>query len=150
LASFFTSLVRDNTPTPDLDSHHAFNMAEPENFEEDLFADLYDDNDAAKAAPAPSSGGQPPAAPAQEAKPQIANGSQNNYGSGAADNAATQAAVDNASHGQEYEDDDDDVDFNLGGPQDTSPSMGHTGHHDEVMSPVTQGGFQKSSSKEDG
>jgi hypothetical protein len=41
LASFFTSLVRDNTPTPDLDSHHAFNMAEPENFEEDLFADLY-------------------------------------------------------------------------------------------------------------
>lgn len=106
----------------------------------------YDDNDAAKGAPAASSGGQPPSAPAEESKPQIANGSQNNYGGDAVDNSV----VDNASQGQEYEDDDDDVDFNLGGGPDPSTALSHTAHHDEAMSPVTQGGFQKSSAKEDG
>ncbi|KAK7908517.1 hypothetical protein PG985_015820 [Apiospora marii] len=86
-------------------------MTEPENMEDDLFADLYDDNEPA-AAPAPAKQEQPveqPPAPAPaQPEPHVEeepayDPNQNGYNN---DDYQQQA---------EYEDDDDDdVDFNLG------------------------------------
>ncbi|KAJ4996190.1 hypothetical protein K4K48_008930 [Colletotrichum sp. SAR 10_66] len=81
-------------------------MTEPENFEEDLFADLYDDDTPAKAAAAP----EPAAAPAPAAAPVQTH-----------DTHAEPPPSADPDHGAddqmryEDEDDDDEVDFNLGG-----------------------------------
>ncbi|KAH8671252.1 hypothetical protein BX600DRAFT_242984 [Xylariales sp. PMI_506] len=95
-------------------------MTEPENFEDDLFADLYDDNDASAAAAPTAAATAPPPVPApvkqepaipdppahDEPEPQYDDqqnhmGDENGYGGEYADN-------------EEPYDDDDDVDFNLG------------------------------------
>ncbi|OHE99128.1 nuclear polyadenylated RNA-binding protein [Colletotrichum orchidophilum] len=85
-------------------------MTEPENFEEDLFADLYDDDTPAK----PAAAQQPaPAAPAPVADPQQSiethveppPQAEPEYGGGGGDDQMK----------YDEEDDDDEVDFNLGG-----------------------------------
>ncbi|KAI1336785.1 hypothetical protein F5Y15DRAFT_194739 [Xylariaceae sp. FL0016] len=91
-------------------------MAEPENFDDDLFADLYDDNDGpaapAPAAPAVPAQPQPPAsvaAPVEAAQPieNAAPSGENGYGDDYQDD--------------NYEDD-DDVAFDLGnGPTNSGP-----------------------------
>lgn len=118
-------------------------MADPENFDDDLFADLYDDNDNATA-PAP-----PVAKTTQPAEP-AAPAVSNNH----ADDSANHD--DSYAHGDEnnedaYEDDDDEVDFNLGNDAGTpvtsapAPSMPAK----EEFEP-TFASAKPSASKEDG
>jgi len=76
-------------------------MADQDNFEEDLFADLYDDNDASKPAPATTTSGN-----VAESAPAAAT----------QDNGAAGAEDANNDQEEDDDDDDDDVDFNLGGP----------------------------------
>ncbi|KAK1724637.1 uncharacterized protein BDZ83DRAFT_778460 [Colletotrichum acutatum] len=84
-------------------------MTEPENFEEDLFADLYDDDTPAK----PAAAQQPAPPPAPVAVPQQSVEThaepppqpEAEYGGGGGDDQMK----------YEEEDDDDEVDFNLGG-----------------------------------
>ncbi|KAI5462676.1 hypothetical protein BGZ63DRAFT_221392 [Mariannaea sp. PMI_226] len=115
-------------------------MTEPENFEEDLFADLYDDNDASKAAP-------PPKAPApavtdnQPAQP-IANEQPGVF------HDADIGGDEVMGHEQDDDDEDDDVDFNLGGGP--SNHAGHTAMHEDPPSPPPFGTVHKASAKEDG
>ncbi|KAF5651515.1 heterogeneous nuclear ribonucleoprotein HRP1 [Fusarium sp. NRRL 52700] len=120
-------------------------MTEPENFEDDLFADLYDDNDAAKPASAPAAA----APPAPEVQPPTNlhnndnddhNGMQQHEETGGDEHMT-----------QDPDDDDDDVDFNLGGGGGYSGS-GHTGQadmHDDAPTPP-YGTVHKASAKEDG
>ncbi|KAF3005531.1 hypothetical protein E8E14_004900 [Neopestalotiopsis sp. 37M] len=92
-------------------------MAENENFEDDLFADLYDDNDvpsapaAAPAAPPPQKV-EPTYEPAQAAAAPIAevNASYDNY----APSGDVHGQGGDYHDAEEAYDDDDDVDFNLG------------------------------------
>ncbi|KAJ3510513.1 hypothetical protein NM208_g15520 [Fusarium decemcellulare] len=116
-------------------------MTEPENFEDDLFADLYDDNDASKTAPPPVAAA-PSAPDVQPPNPSNndQNGSPQNYDMGG-DEPMT----------QDQDDDDDDVDFNLGGG--SSGGGGHTSQiaaHDDVPTPPPYGTVHKASAKEDG
>ncbi|KAJ0296472.1 hypothetical protein COL5a_009076 [Colletotrichum fioriniae] len=84
-------------------------MTEPENFEEDLFADLYDDDTPAK----PAAAQQPAPPPVPVAVPQQSVEThaepppqpEQEYGGGGDDDQMK----------YEEEDDDDEVDFNLGG-----------------------------------
>ncbi|UQC84963.1 nuclear polyadenylated RNA-binding protein [Colletotrichum lupini] len=84
-------------------------MTEPENFEEDLFADLYDDDTSAK--PAAAQQPAPPPAPVAVPQPSVETHaepppqSEPEYGGGGGDDQMK----------YEEEDDDDEVDFNLGG-----------------------------------
>ncbi|KAL2874348.1 hypothetical protein SGCOL_010519 [Colletotrichum sp. CLE4] len=99
-------------------------MTEPENFEEDLFADLYDDDTPAKPAaaqqPAPVPAPAPVAVPQQsvethaEPPPQA----EPDYGGGGGDDQMR----------YEEEDDDDEVDFNLGGDGGGGGGGGSTGY----------------------
>ncbi|KAJ4133495.1 hypothetical protein NW768_005081 [Fusarium equiseti] len=120
-------------------------MTEPENFEDDLFADLYDDNDAPKPAPAPAPAAAAPAAPpAPEVQPPTNSHNDDDH------NAAYQHQdVGGDEHmNQDQDDDDDDVDFNLGG----GGYGGHTGQagmHDDAQTPP-YGTVHKASAKEDG
>ncbi|KHN96363.1 heterogeneous nuclear ribonucleoprotein HRP1 [Metarhizium album ARSEF 1941] len=92
-------------------------MTETENFEEDLFADLYDDNDtSAKGPPAPAPVAEPPDNDQQKSLPRPSNDANEN---------------EHMHHDGGEEEDDDEVDFNLGGgsnnavaapPQDTGSS----------------------------
>ncbi|KAM5359522.1 hypothetical protein ACJZ2D_014417 [Fusarium nematophilum] len=116
-------------------------MTEPENFEEDLFADLYDDNDASRAAPPPVVAA-PPAPEVQP--PNISNNDQNGT-SQHQDMGADERMA------QDQDDDDDDVDFNLGGGG--SSGAGHTSQiaaHDDAPTPPPYGTVHKASAKEDG
>ncbi|KAI8669057.1 hypothetical protein NCS57_00719700 [Fusarium keratoplasticum] len=116
-------------------------MTEPENFEDDLFADLYDDNDASKAAPPPVAA----APPAPEVQPTNTN---NNDQDGSYQH---QDAGGDEHMMQDQDDDDDDVDFNLGGGGSTG--AGHTSQvaaHDDVPTPPPYGTVHKASAKEDG
>ncbi|KAF6833960.1 hypothetical protein CPLU01_05255 [Colletotrichum plurivorum] len=83
-------------------------MTEPENFEEDLFADLYDDDGPAKPAVA-----EPAAAPAPA--PAAAPAPVQGYETHA--EPPPQAEPDHGGDEMRYDDeeDDDEVDFNLGG-----------------------------------
>ncbi|KAF5717220.1 putative heterogeneous nuclear ribonucleoprotein HRP1 [Fusarium globosum] len=120
-------------------------MTEPENFEDDLFADLYDDNDAAKPTSAPPAA----APPAPEVQPPTnihnnnnddQNGMQQHEETGGDEHMA-----------QDQDEDDDDVDFNLGGGGGYGGS-GHTGQtdmHDDAPTPP-YGTVHKASAKEDG
>jgi len=78
-------------------------MAEPENFEDDLFADLYEDD----TKPAPS-------APERRSPPAVVNGSS---GVKAEEPASTELNTtgEHQEYKEEVEQDDDDIDFNLGG-----------------------------------
>ncbi|KAI0473111.1 hypothetical protein GGR56DRAFT_599421 [Xylariaceae sp. FL0804] len=83
-------------------------MADPENFEDDLFADLYDDNDTSAAqASVPSATSQPQPPVEAAAQPGALQPSDNGVPHG----------LENG-YGDDYQDDnyeeDDDVDFNLG------------------------------------
>ena len=103
-------------------------MTEPENFEDDLFADLYvfrflspisvsfiksnadfgysyDDNEPAKAPAADQSAAAPPALAANSYEPSFHDTAQPAEYGGPADNHV---------NNEEYEEDDDEVDFNLG------------------------------------
>ncbi|GAP91180.1 putative heterogeneous nuclear ribonucleoprotein HRP1 [Rosellinia necatrix] len=99
-------------------------MADPENFEDDLFADLYDDNDASApttSAPAPAPAPAPASAPAPA--PVVASiplpvaekapEPQAEHISDEATHGATENGYGDGYHDDAY-DDDDDVDFDLG------------------------------------
>ncbi|OTB07021.1 hypothetical protein M426DRAFT_92737 [Hypoxylon sp. CI-4A] len=132
-------------------------MAEPENFEDDLFADLYDDNDAsavpaqAKApAPAPAQSAQvqapaPVAAPIPQ--PSVEAPSQPEFDQ--THNDVAYAAEENG-YGDEYQDeayeDDDDVDFNLGNDPSATGSAAQPQQEDMASYHTTRG----PSAKEDG
>ncbi|ORY68721.1 uncharacterized protein BCR38DRAFT_137334 [Pseudomassariella vexata] len=116
-------------------------MAEPENFEEDLFADLYDDNDTAAtpaaSKPEPSSEPHAPAAPVPEYNP---------------DESAHAAAEQNG-YGEEYHEDtyedDDDVNFNLGNTASNNDANSHS--QQDVSTPTYHSHSGRgSSAKEDG
>jgi RNA-binding protein Musashi len=115
------------------------NMADPENFEEDLFADLYEDNDASKTGPGP----QPPQAPAA-VKPEA-------DGSAIANNDSEMQSIEQP---QQYEmrdddEDDDEVDFNLGGGSSAAAAQ-HPPPAETASSPPPFGTVHKASAKEDG
>ncbi|KAG6358871.1 hypothetical protein INS49_012390 [Diaporthe citri] len=83
-------------------------MTEPENFEDDLFDDLYNDE-----APAPPAAAPEPVAP--KAEPAPAPGKPEDDQSGGHHGADPAFGEDSHMNGaEEYEEDDDDVDFNLG------------------------------------
>ncbi|KAK9438683.1 heterogeneous nuclear ribonucleoprotein HRP1 [Metarhizium brunneum] len=108
-------------------------MTEPENFEEDLFADLYDDNDAAA---------KPPPAPVPVAEPST-NDQQNSAP------RPSDAANDDEEmhHDGGDEEDDDDVDFNLGGGSSNAVAAPH---QDPGSSTPPYGTVHKASAKDDG
>ncbi|CCT68451.1 probable heterogeneous nuclear ribonucleoprotein HRP1 [Fusarium fujikuroi IMI 58289] len=119
-------------------------MTEPENFEDDLFADLYDDNDAAKPASAPPAA----APPAPEVQPPTNIHNDNDDQNGMQQHEETGGDEHMA---QDQDEDDDDVDFNLGGGGGYGGS-GHTGQtdmHDDASTPP-YGTVHKASAKEDG
>ncbi|KAJ3490276.1 hypothetical protein NLG97_g5809 [Lecanicillium saksenae] len=118
-------------------------MAEQENFEEDLFADLYEDGDGPKGA----SGPQPPkpaepAAPSAPAAQPAAAESANNQGGNAMD------------EGDDDDDDDDDVDFNLGGGGGGAPASNNYAQQEPEEEQETSapplGTVHKASAKDDG
>lgn len=117
-------------------------MTEPENFEEDLFADLYDDNDASKPPP-PAAPPKAPAATAVDNQP-VQTIVNEQLGGLHEDDKGGNEAMD-----EDQDDDDDDVDFNLGGGA-TSNSMSHTIAHDDDPTPPPFGTVHKASAKEDG
>ncbi|KAG5982612.1 hypothetical protein E4U55_001679 [Claviceps digitariae] len=115
-------------------------MTEPENFEEDLFADLYDDNDASTAPPAPAA---PPVVEPSKTDDQVMTSSLNEHAQ--QDQNMHQDGADDG----DDDDDDDDVDFHLGGSRDnhntaTAPS------HDVDASTPPYGTVHKASAKDDG
>ncbi|CAH0004793.1 unnamed protein product [Clonostachys byssicola] len=121
-------------------------MADGENFEEDLFADLYDDNDAAKA-PAPAAPAAAPAPPPQPAAP-VEEAPQPEFHDQTNSTSVQPVAVAPTTNYDQDDDDDDDVDFNLGGggsvaPQNAAP------HQEDAHSPP-YGSVHKASAKEDG
>ncbi|KAG7114738.1 hypothetical protein HYQ46_011284 [Verticillium longisporum] len=124
-------------------------MTEPENFEDDLFADLYDDDAAPSkpAAAAPPTIASVPAPVVEPAAPAPAYNEAHNE-------APVQTNQDEPADNQiAYDDDDDDdVDFNLGGgapaPPPPPPSNGFS-HHEET-SYSGRGSAKNPSAKEDG
>ncbi|KAI1142557.1 hypothetical protein F5Y05DRAFT_231016 [Hypoxylon sp. FL0543] len=131
-------------------------MAEQENFEDDLFADLYDDNDAPAApAPAPAASAAqtpaaaPPPAPVQlNSQPAVEVPNRADFDQAPSDVAHT--AEENG-YGDEYQEenyeDDDDVDFNLGNGNSGATAVAHSQHDDSASAyHATRG----PSAKEDG
>ncbi|KAF3345358.1 hypothetical protein VD0002_g1743 [Verticillium dahliae] len=124
-------------------------MTEPENFEDDLFADLYDDDAAPSkpAAAAPPTTASVPAPVVEPAAPAPAYNEAHNE-------APAQTHQDEPADNQiAYDDDDDDdVDFNLGGgapaPPPPPPANGFS-HHEET-SYSGRGSAKNPSAKEDG
>lgn len=145
-------------------------MSEPENFEDDLFEDLYvanassvkyaqakltvssyDDTDAPKSAPPPAPVA-PSSAPVEQSKQP-----ENNGHSGQATNQYDPGAADNMNQDQGADDSDDDVDFNLGGGGTTSANNGNnhnnaavSEYRDHAPTPPSYGAVHKASAKEDG
>ncbi|OTA84708.1 hypothetical protein M434DRAFT_16338 [Hypoxylon sp. CO27-5] len=131
-------------------------MAEQENFEDDLFADLYDDNDTA-AAPAPAApAAQTPAAapthaPAQSnPQPSVETPSQPEINQAPSDVAHTteENGYDNEYPDETY-DDDDDVDFNLGNGSAGAVAVTHSNSQQDD-SASTYHSTRGPSAKEDG
>ncbi|KAH6652695.1 hypothetical protein BKA67DRAFT_536421 [Truncatella angustata] len=136
-------------------------MADNENFEDDLFADLYDDNEAAAAA-APAA----PVAPAPAAAPVTRQAAPAEAVAPAAEHDAAQydqymPTGDDNGHSGDYHDnedaydDDDDVDFNLGNGSSSAHNAGLR-HEEEVAMPSFhskgpsnkgEDGYQKASRK---
>ncbi|KAI0206876.1 hypothetical protein F4808DRAFT_405634 [Astrocystis sublimbata] len=116
-------------------------MADPENFEDDLFADLYDDNDGSAptaSAPAAVPAPVPVAAPAVSSiTPPVAQrapepahehvSDETTYNHAAADN---NYGDDYRHHEDAYDDDDDDVDFDLGNGPSNNGSAAPMKHED--------------------
>ncbi|KAL7623158.1 hypothetical protein AAE478_006839 [Parahypoxylon ruwenzoriense] len=131
-------------------------MAEPENFDDDLFADLYDDNEAPGGAPptaAPAQAAPAPAAaptPSQISYPQpsIEAPGQPEFNQAPSDIAPV---IDENGYGDDYQDenyeDDDDVDFNLGNGPAAGSSV--TQSQQEVSTPTFHS-TRGPSAKEDG
>lgn len=96
-------------------------MTEPENFDDELFADLYnDDEPAGKAARAPEVDQYSAVQPAAEISNENIEdgGQQQDYNNNGGE----------VKYEEEEEDDDDEIDFNLGnGP---STAVAHHDHHD--------------------
>ncbi|KAM3490578.1 hypothetical protein MY3957_006122 [Beauveria namnaoensis] len=116
-------------------------MAESENFEEDLFADLYEDGDAPKGAtgPQPPKTAEPAAPSAPAAQPASAEPANNQSG--------------NAMDQGDDDDDEDDVDFNLGGGGGAPASNNHAPTQSEEEPEFTApplGTVHKASAKDDG
>ncbi|PHH68723.1 hypothetical protein CDD82_330 [Ophiocordyceps australis] len=108
-------------------------MTEPENFEEDLFADLYDDNDVSRTAAAP----KPADAPIQDQgdEPAVAN------------DALRPDADEPMRHEAQEDQDEDEVDFNLGGGGASSTSKPED---NDGPSTPPYGTVHRASAKEDG
>ncbi|KAI1762394.1 hypothetical protein GGR53DRAFT_501793 [Hypoxylon sp. FL1150] len=122
-------------------------MADGENFEDDLFADLYDDNEPT-GAPAPAA----PAvqAPAASVQPTVEAPSQFEPDQTPGDVAHTveeNVAYDDTYQDEAY-DDDDDVDFNLGNDQSSVNVTAAQPQHEE--STPTYHSSRGSGAKEDG
>ncbi|KAF4449271.1 putative heterogeneous nuclear ribonucleoprotein HRP1 [Fusarium austroafricanum] len=117
-------------------------MTEPENFEDDLFADLYDDNDAPKPVPARVA----TAPPAPEVQPPTNTHNDDDHNG----TYQHQVAGGDEHMTQDQDEDEDDVDFNLGGGGYTgSGHTGQVGMHDDASTPP-YGTVHKASAKEDG
>ncbi|KAL4725497.1 hypothetical protein ACLX1H_007646 [Fusarium chlamydosporum] len=119
-------------------------MTEPENFEDDLFADLYDDNDAPKPAPAPAAAPAAPPAPEVQPPTNAHNDDDHNASYQHQDTGGDEHMT------QDQDDDDDDVDFNLGGGGGGyGGQTSQAGMHDDAQTPP-YGTVHKASAKEDG
>ncbi|KAH8175740.1 RNA recognition motif domain-containing protein [Sarocladium implicatum] len=123
-----------------------------ENFEDDLFADLYDDNDASKTGPGP-------APPAPIADHTAAPAAKDEPSHAPADQGADQQ-MGHTQDDEEEEDDEDDVDFNLGGGStggamasvggDMNTHQGSgSGYDDRAQSPP-YGSVHRASAKDEG
>ncbi|KAI1081389.1 hypothetical protein F5B20DRAFT_63694 [Whalleya microplaca] len=126
-------------------------MADPENFEDDLFDDLYDDNEGAVApaqASAPAHAAPAPAPAPSKPQPSFEPAGQPEVDQTPMDTAP--AAEENG-YGDDYPedayDDDDDVDFNLGNGQGFS---GSAPPQQEVSTPTYNSSARGPSAKEDG
>ncbi|KAI0164383.1 hypothetical protein GGR52DRAFT_119207 [Hypoxylon sp. FL1284] len=131
-------------------------MADAENFEDDLFADLYDDNEPT-AAPAPAASAPQAAAIPTQPEPQSIEAPGQLELDQAAANVApvAPAAEENGAYDDTYQedayDDDDDVDFNLGNDQSSVTATAIAAaqsQHDE--STPTFHGARAPGAKEDG
>ncbi|KAH6604867.1 RNA recognition protein [Trichoderma cornu-damae] len=113
-------------------------MTEAENFEDDLFADLYEDTDAKPAAPVASAVQNTDDKAPDQPEPADAP-----FSAGDGDNASYDAM------NQDADDDEDDVDFNLGGG---GPSNNNTNvmPQDDMPATPPYGTVHKASAKEDG
>ncbi|PTB36810.1 hypothetical protein M441DRAFT_149891 [Trichoderma asperellum CBS 433.97] len=112
-------------------------MTEAENFEDDLFADLYEDNDAKPAAPVASAVHNTDAKASEQPEPVAA--------------PAPAGDLDDAGHdamNQDVDDDEDDVDFNLGGGGASNNT--NMMPQDDMPSTPPYGTVHKASAKEDG
>lgn len=124
-------------------------MTEAENFEDDLFADLYDDNDAPKpAAPPPAAPAPAPAPAVVQPEPVVNNNIS--YDPVSMPPQQDQAGDEYMGQGQDDEDDDDDVDFNLGGGGAGASHANHGHSHDDASTPPSYGNVHKASAKDDG
>ncbi|KAL1867722.1 hypothetical protein Daus18300_006278 [Diaporthe australafricana] len=97
-------------------------MTEPENFEDNLFDDLYNDEASAPTAAAP----QPVAPKAEPAPAPITHEDDQNGGHHGADLVSAEDSHMNGA--EEYEEDDDDVDFNLGNGDTHAPDTPSYSH----------------------
>ncbi|KAM7191872.1 hypothetical protein V8F20_009123 [Naviculisporaceae sp. PSN 640] len=129
-------------------------MTEPENFDDDMFADLYDDNDTAPKAEASEPTGNQFSAVQSAAAEDVKNES-NSYD--AAEDTKQYQQYNNGdeqhmNNGDVDEDDDDEVDFNLGnGPATTSASAYQDDVKSEYNAPApSQAQSRGPNAKEDG
>ncbi|KAF3760490.1 hypothetical protein M406DRAFT_358202 [Cryphonectria parasitica EP155] len=115
-------------------------MTEPENFEDDLFDDLYNDDEPAKAAPPP-----PPPEPAPPAAEPVTKHEDESANSIVQHLGGDTGGDYNMNGNEEYEEDDDDVDFNLG--NDESHASETPSYHNSAPAPAPHKG---PNAKEDG
>ncbi|KAK3327419.1 hypothetical protein B0T19DRAFT_400289 [Cercophora scortea] len=106
-------------------------MTEPENFDDELFADLYNDDEPAAKAPAAAAPASEQYSAAQPSAPDNSDGN-NNYNQEPAEDTGQYQQYNNGEdrnvNDDEVDDDDDDVDFNLG----NGPSTTNQYSHDEA------------------
>ncbi|KAL7932291.1 hypothetical protein V8C35DRAFT_307925 [Trichoderma chlorosporum] len=112
-------------------------MTEAENFEDDLFADLYEDADAKPTAPVASAVQNADTKAHDQPEPATAPAP-----AGDEDHAGYDAM------NQDADDDEDDVDFNLGGGN--ASSSNNVMPQDDMPSTPPYGTVHKASAKEDG
>ncbi|XXH03810.1 GTPase-activating protein [Hypoxylon texense] len=127
-------------------------MADAENFEDDLFADLYDDNEPAGAPAQAAPVVQAPAVSAQS-KPQSSVEAPSRPEPEQAHNDVAHMNEENVTYDDTYQDeaydDDDDVDFNLGNDQSSVTATANAQPHHEESTP-TYHGSHAPGAKEDG